>query len=343
MKVSLNTTSNIKNNTQPSFKGFYNNKFLLKSLEFAQKDGSLFNATVSLGLSTFARPIAILSTPKTDKENKKYACSKSISSSLVGYLIMLCASLPVSGAIGKIDRNPKKFLEKSTINNLKSGSKDILKSQSYKFATQLFKLGLGLVIAMPKSVLTCVLIPPIMAAFFNKKQKTAKQKPLGTNVISFKGLYDVATEKLAQSIGKIIDKKPFQKFAKKFYDTNFAQHIMALTDIVLTASFVQQTNKSKKIDESRKKTLNFNAIISTALSIAGGYAINSLTKKQTERFIEKFTEANKHSPKLDKYIEGIKIAKPALIFGGIYYIFIPLISTFLADRADLTTRKYFNK
>ena len=31
-------------------------------------------------------------------------------------------------------------------------------------------------------------------------------------------------------------------------------------------------------------------------------------------------------------VEGIKIAKPILIAGLVYYIAIPLISTFLADR-----------
>ena len=53
-----------------------------------------------------------------------------------------------------------------------------------------------------------------------------------------------------------------------------------------------------------------------------------------EKFIEKFKIANAKSKNLDKYIEGIKIVKPALILGGIYYIIIPFISTFLADRFD---------
>ena len=86
--------------------------------------------------------------------------------------------------------------------------------------------------------------------------------------------------------------------------------------------------KSKKIEEARKKVLEYNAGISTGLSIASGYCIDKLSEKPTEKFIKKFSEINKNDPKLSKYIEGIKIVKPALIFGLVYYAGIPLISTF---------------
>ena len=37
---------------------------------------------------------------------------------------------------------------------------------------------------------------------------------------------------------------------------------------------------------------------------------------------------------LDKYIEGIKIAKPILITGVMYYMLIPVISTFFTDKSN---------
>ena len=61
-------------------------------------------------------------------------------------------------------------------------------------------------------------------------------------------------------------------------------------------------------------------------------ALNEREKSFREKFIKKFSEVNKNSPKLAKYIEGIKIVKPALIMGGIYYLAIPFISTFWAER-----------
>lgn len=341
MKVNGKTNQNI----QPvSFKGIYNNKLLLKSLKFAADNGTLFSATASLVLSTAARPAVIMSTPKTDKENKKLACAKSISSSLVGYLIMLCASIPVASAVKKIDKNPSGYLKKKTIDTLKNGEKALTESKRYSFATQLFKLGLGLLIAMPKSALTCAFIPHVMNIFFPKKiqaPKNTKETQSHTNVISFKRLYDKAADTMAKGMGKIIDTSPVKTAAKKFCESNFAQHIMSLTDVILTLSFVQQTAKSQKIEESRKKPLIYNSLISTALCLTGGYAVNSATNKPTERFIKKFSEANKDLPELNKYIEGIKIAKPVLILGGIYYIFIPLISTFLADKAD--NNRFSNK
>lgn len=297
----------------------YNNKLLKKGLEFAADNGALFVATTSLTLSTIARPLAIMATPKTDIENRKYATAKSIASSAIGYILMLTASLPLAKSIKKIDEKPSKYLKTETIKSLKAGEKTLSKSKRYNFAMQLFKLGLGFIIAVPKSIMTCNLIPPIMQNLFNKN----KQK---NNEPSFTGL--------SNTIGKIVDTRGVQHLTEKFHNTNFEQHIISATDALATGTFIVQTSKSKKIEKNRKKALMYNAGISTALCIAGGYAINEMTKKSTDKFIKNFKEANRYSQKLEKYIEGIKIAKPALILGGLYYIAIPLISTFLADRFD---------
>lgn len=300
----------------------YNNKLFKKGLEFAADNGALFVATTSLVLSTIARPIAIMATPNTDKENRKYAAAKSLASSAVGYGLMLCASLPLAKSIKKIDENPAKYLKSETIKSLKSGEKVLTKSKKYNFATQLFKLGLGFVIAVPKSIMTCALIPSFMTNVFGKKEKNVQKNSQPT----FTGL--------TKTIGKIIDTKPVKKMADKFSNTNFQQHIISMTDALATGTFIIQTSKSNRIEENRKKALMYNAGISTGLCITGGYVINSLTKKSTDKFIKNFREANKNSPKLEKYIEGIKIAKPALILGSLYYIAIPLVSTFLADKFD---------
>lgn len=291
----------------------YTNRIFKKGLEFASDNSALFVGTVSLALSTVARPIAIMSTPNTNKENKKYACIKSLASSAVGYGLMLGASLPVSNAIKEIDKNKSKYLKPQTLAKLSTPKK-------YAFATQLFNLGLGFLIAVPKSMLTCALIPPFMSKIFPKKENQQKN-------VSFTG-------NLSKGIGKLIDTNAVQKLTEKFHNTNFEQHIMCLTDVVATGAFITQTAKNKKIEQDRKNALMYNAGISTGLCIAGSYIIDKALKKPTEKFIENFRKANKKSPKLEKYVEGIRVAKPALILGGIYYIIIPVISTFLADRFD---------
>ena len=313
-------------NTSPSFKGIYNSRILKKGLLLAADKGMLFSSGVSLALSTVVRPVTILLTPKTERENKEYACAKSISSSLINFGVMLLASTPVANAISKIDTNPEKYLKTATIETLKGAEKTLAKSKKYSFASQLFKLGLGFVIAAPKSILSTNLIPPIMSKLFPDRNK---EKQNNKN-ISFTGINP--TEKMAKGIGKIMDTKAVQKLSEKFYNSKFALHIMNMTDTLATATFVATTAKSKNIKEDRKKPLIYNAIISTGLSIAGGYTIDKCLEKPTEKFIKKFVEVNKDSKNLHKYIEGIHIAKAALLLGTIYYIIIPVISTFVSDK-----------
>lgn len=304
----------------------YTNRFVKKGLKFAADNGSLFVASASLALSTVARPLSIMATPNTDKQNKKYACAKSLASSVAGYMVMLVSSIPLAKAIKNIDENPHEYLKATTIKNLKNSEKELKSSSKYKFATQLFKLGLGFVIAAPKSILTCALIPPFMKKVFSKKEATPQHQKKN---VSFTGM-----EGLSKRIGKIIDTSTVQKLTDKLHNTNYEFNMMALTDIIATGIFMHQTAKSKGIEQDRKKALMYNSAISTGLCVGGGYLIDKMSEKSTKNFIEKFAEANKKSPNLGKYIEGIKIVKPAMIFGVMYYVFIPIISTFLADRFD---------
>ena len=312
-----------------SFKSIYTSNALKRGLEFAADNGALFAATTTLLLSAGARPAAIWLAPHTDKENKKVACAKSISSSGAGYLLTLGVSGPFAGAIKKIDNNPKKYLKPETIKFLKNGSEKLYQSKSYTLATQLFKLGLGLVVAVPKAILTCAGMPVIMQKLFHTPKP---QKPQEKDNIAFKG--KSPSESFTKGIGKLLDTNCMQKFADKFKDSNFPMHIVAATDALTTATFIHETNRSDKIEERRKKALIYNAGISTALSIASSYILDKLTEKPTQKFINRFKEANKGLTNLDKQVEGIKIAKPILLVGCVYYMLIPFISTFLADIAD---------
>ena len=314
----------MKVNSNITFKGFYTNKTFKKGLEFAADNGALFAAGTTLVCSMVIRPAVIMATPNTDKQNKKIACAKSIASSLTGYLLMLGISKPIVNSIKKIDKNPNKYLKSETINNLREEGKDLSKSSAYIFATQMFKLGLGIVTAIPKSILTVMGVPIILNKMFPQKKET-KDKNL-----TFKGKND----KLAQGIGKIIDSKGMQEFSNKYKNSNFPMHIIALTDVFSTGIFAFETKRSKKIQEDRKNTLVYNSIISTGLSIASSYIIDKLLDKPTEKFIENFKKANKGMPNIEKQVEGIRIAKPILIMAGIYYTIIPLISTYLAERID---------
>ena len=314
----------MKVNSNITFQGLYTNKTFKKGLEFAAENGALFSAATIFGCSVGVRPLSIWMTPQVDKENKKVLCAKSIASSFAGYLMMFGISKPVANSIKKIDKNPEKYLSSKTVQNLKEESKTLQYSKAYTFATQMFKLGLGVVTAVPKALLTVAGLPVVMKKVFPQKQETNQQN------ISFRGKKDG----LAKNIAKVINQDGMQKFSKKYKDSNFPMHIVALTDILTTATFIHETNRSKKIKGERKKTLAYNAAISTGLSILSSYVVDKLLDKPTEKFIENFKKANKGLPNVEKQVEGIRIAKPILIMAGIYYTLIPFLSAFLSEKAE---------
>lgn len=319
-----------------SFKSIYTNKAFKRSLELASDNGALFSAATILGFSTCVRPAAIWFTPKSDKENKKFACAKSISSSGAGFALTYAISKPFANSIKKIDNAPEKYLKQDTIKFFTKNEDKLTHSKSYNLATQMFKLGLGLAIAMPKAILTSAGLPYVMRGLFHQK----KQEDTNSHNISFKGK---SQNKLANGIGKILDKNWMQKFSERFKDSNFPMHIIAATDALTTATFIHQTNISNKIPEDRKHALNYNTGISTALSIVSSYILDKLTQKPTEKFIENFKHANKGLPNVEKQVDGIRIAKPILLMGCVYYMLIPFISTFLAERATHTNAEVTTK
>ena len=313
------------NNSQQSFGSIYNNKAVLKGLEKISEHGASFVAGTSLAMAAVVKPFSIALTPDVKKENKEHAIANSITSGLVKFAIFEAIALPVENAIKKIDKNPKDYLNKETIKNLKSNAKNLPQSKDYRFATQFLKLGTGLVTAIPKSVISVALLPFAMNILFGKKSEKEPKKSNfklheEDNIFtrsfnknpSFKGS---VTDITAKGISKILNNTSVQNAVKKYSSgqDNLARNIAIATDSLLALSFAHRTVKSKKIKEERKKPLVFNNLIST-------------------NFIEKFTKENKGNPKLGKYIEGINIVRPTLIFAGIYYGVLPFISTFMAER-----------
>jgi hypothetical protein len=309
------------------------NNVVLKGLENISEHSTSFSAGTSLVLSTFVRPFAIHKTPDVEKENKQYAIANSISSGLIKFGIVEAVALPIEYAVKNIDKNPEKYLKASTITKLINKND----SRSYKLLTQVMKLGAGFLTAIPKSMLTIALIPVLMDAMFFKS-KRVKAEPdknnstFGSKVNFTGGL----TDKLSKGMAKIINSERIQNLAVKYQnkDKDIAKHMTAMTDILLTGSFAYQTNKSNKIKENRKKVLIYNNVISTGITLGLGYAIDKLVKNKSQNFIKTFTEQNKDNPKLMKYIEGINILRPALIFAGVYYCLLPMVSTYIAEKVD---------
>ena len=322
------------------------NKAVLKGLETISEHGTSFAAGASLVMSLGVRTFSIYNTPDVKKENKFYAMANSITSGLVKFAIVEAIALPIENAVSRIDKNSSKYLTDTTLKNFSP------ESRSYKFITQIIKLSTGLLTAIPKSMLTIALIPVVMNKVFHYNpledlKKAAEKFPYKneaskffatavneqTNEPTFTGNIG---EKLSGTIAKIINNKKVQKLAQKYEmeDEDIYKHITATTDVLLTSASVWQTNKSQSIKENCKRVLNYNNIINTAITIMAGYFIDSRVKNHTGALMEQFKEANKLNPKLPKYIEGINILRPTIIFAVIYYALLPIFSTYTSEKLD---------
>ncbi len=340
------------NNNSPEFKGIYNNKAALKGLEAISEHGTSFVAGVTLASSLFLRPLAINSTPGVKNENKEYASANSITSGITKFLITEAVAIPIENAVKKIDKNPEQFLKKETIENFKNGAKDITSSRDYKFATQILKSGAGLITAIPKSFITIALIPVVVDLISkNKKDKKKEEnkkfvqrkydpvfEPVTKRNVNFKGS---SKDFVAKGIGSVLNNKRVQNTVQKFSknDENIARNISVATDLLLTTTFALRTKESKKIKEEQKNPLIYNNLISTGITLTAGCAIDKIIKTGGEKFIEKFSKINKNDPKLAKYIEGINILRPTVIFALLYYGILPVFSTYMADKTDKFTKK----
>ena len=307
------------------------NKIFLKCLEKISEHGTSFAAGASLIFSSTIRPLSIFMTPDTEKENKQYAMSNSICSGLVKFGMVEAIALPVENAIKNIDKNPEKYLNTKTLNSLTQ--------RGYKLITQTLKLSTGIITAIPKSMLTVALIPIIMDKLFSVKKETPVTQQKSISFESFEkslNFTGALQNKLSHNLSKLINNPKIQNLATKYQtkDRDISKHITAGTDILLTSAAIEQTHKSKDIKNNRKKALIYNNIISTAITILGGYGFDHLIKGKTNKFIDKFKELNAGDIKINKYVEGINIIRPALIFALIYYGILPMFSTYMSEKID---------
>lgn len=311
----------------PNFKGsFYNSKPVLNGLKYASEHAAIVTAGTTFALSSIVRPVVTLLTPNVKKEDKQNAFAKSLAAGTLGLTLTSLVFAPIAKSFDNITKNPSSFLSTKTVKTLKNGSKNLDSSSAYNFIKQLVKLSPQILVVIPKTALTCALIPPLTKLFFkngNKKTETTeKSNP------SFKG----ATDKLSKKLANIIENKKLQEVALKYNESNFIQHVLSLKDVFAASCFAASTMLNPQIKKTDKKPLIYNVFISTGLTITGSYAVNKAIEKPCQKFVENFKKANKNDKDLYKYLAGLKVIKPILIMGTLYYGVIPMLSTFFAGK-----------
>jgi len=313
-----------------SFKGnIYSNPTTLKVLKYASDNPALLEKGATLALSTVVRPLSVLLTPKTDKKEKQYMFAKSLASGVVSFALTSAIFRPISRSMDLISKSPQKYLKKATVDTLKTAGKTLDESKPYIFLKQNVKYMPAYAVILPKALLTTALIAPIIEFVFNKREKKNELKPPKPQIQqkqSFKG------DRLARLIAKPLNNKSVQNFALKHQNSNLFMNIISMKDVIATGVFALVTSKNRHIEEKNKKPLIINAFLSTGLTVASGFAVDRLTKKPMEKFINNLKIANKKDKNLHKYIEGAKVLKPIIILGTLYYAVIPVISTFISGK-----------
>ena len=99
MKIQNNNNQIYKN---PNFSGFLDNKKVLKGLEYIADHSATFIAGTELAGALLLRPVSISLTPKTKKENKKWAISKSVASGVINFALVKTFATPIENAIKNI-------------------------------------------------------------------------------------------------------------------------------------------------------------------------------------------------------------------------------------------------
>ena len=153
-------------------------------LEKTAKHNVAASAFVGLILAGVLRPMAIMSLPgKKDKDDKIYASGQAVASGVIGFAFSTLITTPLDDAIDKVKKNPGKFaatklaklkeIGKTADSELK---RNIAKRTAESLETCLKNIP-DWIIAVPRSILTIALIPPILKYVFGmeKKKKTTEK------------------------------------------------------------------------------------------------------------------------------------------------------------------------
>ncbi len=191
--------------------GIFASKWFNKFLTYTNDHNVATSALVALGLAGVMRPATILALPgKKDKEDKIYASGHSMASAILGFVASVIVTSPLDGAVKKIfgsdgylkdkdgniikgkDGKPRIFskklfelAEKEKALEAKANARDAAGKIIDKAARAAYK-GVkrhraaletlvknipDFVIAIPRSILTIALIPPILKYVFGVEKK----------------------------------------------------------------------------------------------------------------------------------------------------------------------------
>lgn len=160
----------------------------------AAESPAVFESAYAAILACMIRPATIIALPsKKNKDDQKYAASHSIASGAIGYIAALLIYSPISAAVKKVEEKPTEFIspEKERFNYLGELKDGKLNGSRFNVASKYFNMIPKFLVAVPLSIATIALIPPILKYVLgykksNDKKANIEQQIQDYSLINFK-------------------------------------------------------------------------------------------------------------------------------------------------------------
>lgn len=158
----------------------YKSPAVKRTLEFVDDQQLVFAAAFALLLTCVLRPASIMILPsKKNQDDQKYASGHSIASGIIGFAISTIVFTPISRGIKEFSKICEGEDKQMKIKKYFKDENHYLNvKENLKTATKYLERLPDIVGAIPKGVLTVMLIPPILKYVFGmeKKKKTDNNK-----------------------------------------------------------------------------------------------------------------------------------------------------------------------
>lgn len=176
------------------------------------------------------------------------------------------------------------------------------------------------------------------ASLAHAADKSKFTKPAVDNVVKpINVAYGKFTDCIARGLGKVLDQDfsvNLIKWTKKHksFDKNLISHLIVLASTLLSGFYIKKTLENDKLEPNKRRTLAINQGITWGISTIMAYTFDGLATKTINAFTNKFKDLNKGAEKLQKYENGIKIAKSTIIMSVVYRFIAPVVVTPIANK-----------
>lgn len=176
----------------------------------------------------------------------------------------------------------------------------------------------------------------------NKNQQAPVQFGGFSKKLTDNWAYNAIESQVIESCVKLASTKTIKslvektnKCSEKFVNDKLTPHLMVLGSTILSGFYILKTLGNKDLDEEKRKTLAINQGLTYGVSTAMAYTFDSWLGKAHKKFMANFRAANEAMcedvKKLDKWENGLRLAKSIIIIDLVYRFIAPVMVTPVAN------------